>query len=98
MALDKAEEEENRRRTLGSASRIFRGVQRSIKTFIAFVLVYAFPNWLYPPRSDLTCRIRKTFSWVERYLQRGDNLKVLTIYSVVYMAFTSFLYLSLFTS
>ena len=43
MALDKADDEENRRRTLGSTSfyimsGIFRGVQRSIKTFIAFVL------------------------------------------------------------
>ena len=39
MVLDKADDEENRRRTLCRTSRIFRGVQRSIKTFIALVLV-----------------------------------------------------------
>src|SRR3972149_12002867 len=44
MALDKADDEENRRRTLGSTSfyimsGIFRGVQRRIKTLIAFVSI-----------------------------------------------------------
>src|SRR3989338_1728962 len=40
MVLDKADEEENRRHTLCSISRDFRGVQRSIKTFIAFAIGY----------------------------------------------------------
>ena len=36
LALDKADEEENRRRTLCGTSRIFRRVQRSIKPITAF--------------------------------------------------------------
>src|SRR3990172_8489725 len=39
MPLDKADDEENRRRTLLRTSRISRGVQRSIKAFITFVLI-----------------------------------------------------------
>jgi len=38
-SLDKAGDEENRSRTLCGTSRIFRGAQRSIKPFIAFVSI-----------------------------------------------------------
>src|SRR3990172_12429979 len=43
MALDKADDEENRRRTFCRTSRIFRGVQRRIKTFITFVALSLCP-------------------------------------------------------